>query len=65
MIHNEIFIINKWGLNLKTKLYLDSKFEEESLINDNVNEDIDEDDSNKKENNEENKILMDDVSGKE
>ena len=65
MIHNEIFIINKWGLNLKTKLYLDSKFEEESLINDNANEDIDEDDSNKKENNEENKILMDDVSRKE
>ena len=65
MIHNEIFIINKWGFNLKTKLYLDSNFEEESLINDKVNEDIDEDDSKNKEINEENKILMDDVSGTE
>ena len=32
MIHNEIFIINKYGLNLKTKLYLDSKFEENKWI---------------------------------
>ena len=61
MIHNEIFIINKWGLNLKTKLYLDSKFEEESLINDNINEDFDEDEPDKKEN----QILMKGVDEKE
>ena len=61
MIHNEIFIINKWGLNLKTKLYLDSKFEEESLINDNINEDFDEDEPDKKEN----QILMKGVDEKD
>ena len=29
MIHNEIFIINKWGLNEKTKFFLDIKLNEE------------------------------------
>ena len=29
MIHNEIFIINKCGLNEKTKLFLNKKFDEE------------------------------------
>ena len=31
MIHNEIFIINKWGLNKKTKLYLNKEFNAESI----------------------------------
>ena len=31
MIHNEIFIINKWDLNKKTKLYLNSEFNEEKI----------------------------------
>ena len=31
MIHNEIFIINKWGLNKKTKLFLNKEFNEENL----------------------------------
>ena len=30
MIHNEIFIINKWGLNKKTKLFLNKEFTVES-----------------------------------
>ena len=35
MIHNEIFIINKYGLNKKTKLYLNNEFKDEiSLSND-------------------------------
>ena len=38
MIHNEIFIINKWGFNLNTKLFLNFKLDEEiknSLIKEN------------------------------
>ena len=31
MIHNEIFIINKWGLNKKTKLFLNKEFHEENV----------------------------------
>jgi len=30
MIHNEIFIINKWGLNKKTKLFLNKEFTSEN-----------------------------------
>ena len=45
MIHNEIFIINKWGFNLNTKLFLNFKLDEEiknSLIKENEdNEDED------------------------
>ena len=29
MIHNEIFIINKYGLNTKTQLYLNNEFIDE------------------------------------
>ena len=32
MIHNEIFIINKWGFNENTKLFLNYKLEEEIRI---------------------------------
>ena len=31
MIHNEIFIINKWGLNKKTKLFLNKESHEENV----------------------------------
>ena len=31
MIHNEIFIINKWGLNEKTKLFLILQLIEEEI----------------------------------
>ena len=30
MVHNEILIINKWGLNKKTKLFLNKEFNDES-----------------------------------
>ena len=59
MIHNEIFIINKWELNLKTKLYLDAKFKEENLNSGIILEDNEEEEnSNQKEdeNDEENNI---------
>jgi len=36
MIHNEIFIINKCGLNEKTKLYLDKEFNDENISNETV-----------------------------
>ena len=29
MIYNEVLIINKWGFNKNTKLFLDYKFQEE------------------------------------
>ena len=32
MIHNEIFIINKCGLNEKTQLYLDDAFRKERIM---------------------------------
>ena len=32
MIHNEIFIINKWGLGNNTKLFLDEKEKEEKIL---------------------------------
>ena len=32
MIHNEIFIINKCGLNEKTQLFLNKEFKKEILI---------------------------------
>ena len=46
MIHNEIFIINKWGFNSNTKLFLIYKLQEEkkiSLIKE--NEDYDDENS--------------------
>jgi len=42
MIHNEIFIINKWGFNKNTKLFLDYKLKEERN-NSEIDEDEDED----------------------
>ena len=65
MIHNEIFIINKWGLNLKTKLYLDSKFEEEKLNFDINPEENEEDDPIKTEEKEDKGILMQDIGEKD
>ena len=37
MIHNEIFIINKYGLNTKTQLYLNSEFKIELSNDDDIN----------------------------
>ena len=42
MIHNEIFIINKCGLNEKTQLYLDNEFMKESTDNEKIIRDLDE-----------------------
>ena len=42
MIHNEIFIINKCGLNEKTQLYLDNEFRKESTDNEKIIRDLDE-----------------------
>ena len=48
MIHNEIFIINKCGLNEKTQLYLNNEFKKENIDNkeiiDNLDENGDEED---------------------
>ena len=41
MIHNEIFIINKWGFNEKTKLFLNYQLKEENLLNKEDDEDYD------------------------
>ena len=58
MIHNEIFIINKCGLNEKTKYFLDIKFNEENknqyLVPKEENEDDGENDIEK------NDILLED-----
>ena len=58
MIHNEIFIINKWGLNEKTKYFLDIKLDEEKknqyLLSKEENEDDEED------NIEKNNLLLED-----
>ena len=40
MIHNEIFIITKWGLGENTKLFLEEKLKEEKLLS---NSDTDKD----------------------
>ena len=41
MIHNEIFIINKCGLNEKTLLHLDNEFKEENIDIENVVNNLD------------------------
>ena len=48
MIHNEIIIINKWGFNAKTKLFLDIKLDEEKLNSDEniINDDEDDESEN-------------------
>ena len=40
MIHNEIVIINKWGLNKKTKLFLNEEFDAERSESGNIIESI-------------------------
>ena len=42
MIHNEIFIINKCGLNEKTQLYLNNEFKKENINNEKIISDSDE-----------------------
>ena len=42
MIHNEIFIINKCGLNEKTQLYLDNEFKKENIDNEEIINNLDE-----------------------
>ena len=50
MIHNEIFIINKYGLNTKTQLYLNNEFNGEvSTIDDLSNKSNDDEQKDKKE----------------
>ena len=41
MIHNEIFIINKCGLNEKTKLFLNNEFCKESTDNEEIINNLD------------------------
>ena len=61
MIHNEIMIINKWGLNEKTKYFLDIKLDEEKknqyLLSKDENEDDEEDNIEKNELLLENKVI--------
>ena len=45
MIHNEIFIINKYGLNTKTQLYLNSEFKIELSNDDDINSNDNDDES--------------------
>ena len=42
MIHNEIFIINKCGLNEKTQLYLNNEFKKENIDNKEIIDNLDE-----------------------
>ena len=56
MIHNEIFIINKCGLNLKTQLHLNQDFKAELSNLDSTNEDNDVDDEVNKDENKEQEL---------
>ena len=58
MIHNEIIIVNKCELNLKTKLYLDARFEEEKLNSDLNQEGGEEEEIKQKEENKRKEIMM-------
>ena len=42
MIHNEIIIINKWGLNEKTHLFLNNESRKETIDNEQIIENLDE-----------------------
>ena len=65
MIHNEVVIINKWGLNLKTKLYLDQNFNEEiKNIEDNNDENIEKNEEEEEEEEKEKGILLQDKEEK-
>ena len=65
MIHNEVFIINKCGLNENTKLFLDYKFNREKLDNKNlIPEDDNDDDENTGEKTEENGCILEDKTNK-
>ena len=46
MIYNEVLIINKWGFNKNTKLFLDYKFQEEDWNSKIFNYEDDDDESN-------------------
>ena len=50
MIHNEIFIINKWGLSWKTKLFLNLQLIEEEINQYLIPRDENEDDDDENEN---------------
>ena len=63
MIHNEIFIINKWGFNENTKLFLNYKLDEEKSISIIKENDDDEDEnSDKNEEQYENILPIEDLS---
>ena len=59
MIHNEIFIINICGLNLKTQLFLNKDFKAEFSSFDSQNEDIDDEEDKGK--NKEELIMMQEI----
>ena len=63
MIHNEIFIINKWGFNENTKLFLNYKLDEEKSISI-IKENGDDEDENSDKNEEqyENILPIEDLS---
>ena len=46
MIYNEVLIINKWGFNKNTKLFLDYKFQEEDWNSKIFNYEDDDDENN-------------------
>ena len=48
MIHNEIFIINKYGLNTKTQLYLNNEFNNELTSIDDTSNDSEDNESKDK-----------------
>ena len=48
MIHNEIFIINKYGLNTKTQLYLNNEFNIEITSIDDTSNDLEDNESKDK-----------------
>ena len=48
MIHNEIFIINKFGLNTKTQLYLNNEFNNELSSVDDASNDLEDNESKDK-----------------
>ena len=48
MIHNEIFIINKYGLNTKTQLYLNNEFNNELTSIDDTSNDLEDNESKDK-----------------
>ena len=63
MIHNEIFIINKWGFNLNTKLFLNYKLDEERKISFNKENEDDDDENSENLGDQQHKLIpLEDIS---